>query len=54
MMLNITAIRNTFPDRSQFEGRGVAPDIEVVITLDDLRAGRDRVLAKAIQVAAAQ
>ena len=49
MMLNVAAIRNTFPDGSRFEGAGISPDIEINITPEDLKAGRDPVLEKAIQ-----
>ena len=51
MMLNISAVRHTFPDGSQFEGVGIAPDIALENTAEDLRAGRDKVLAKAVEVA---
>jgi carboxyl-terminal processing protease len=51
MMLNISAVRHTFPDGSQFEGVGIAPDIAVENTADDLRAGRDNVLTKALEIA---
>jgi carboxyl-terminal processing protease len=51
MMLNVSAIRNTFPDGSKFEGIGISPDVEVGITPEDLKAGRDPVLEKAVQYA---
>src|SRR6516164_4711937 len=38
MILNIAAIHHTFPDGSQFEGVGIAPDISVDIAPDDLRS----------------
>jgi len=53
MMLNISAVRHTFPDGSQFEGVGITPDIVVENTADDLRAGRDNALTKAMEVAEA-
>jgi len=53
MMLNISAVRHTFPDGSQFEGVGITPDVAVENTAEDLRAGRDNVLDKALQVAQA-
>jgi carboxyl-terminal processing protease len=51
MMLNISAVRHTFPDGSQFEGVGIAPDIAVENTAEDLRSGRDNVLTKALEIA---
>jgi carboxyl-terminal processing protease len=51
MILNIAAVHHTFPNGSQFEGVGITPDIPVEITPEDLRAGRDRVLERAIELA---
>lgn len=51
MILNIAAVHHTFPDGSQFEGVGIAPDIPVEITPDDLRANRDVVLQRALEIA---
>src|SRR5262249_38100509 len=51
MVLNVSAIRHVFPDGSRFEGVGIAPDVTVETTPEDLRAGRDAVLAKAIALA---
>ena len=51
MILNIAAIHHTFPDGSQFEGVGIAPDISVDIAPDDLRSGRDVVLNTALELA---
>lgn len=51
MMLNISAVRHTFPDGSQFEGVGISPDIAVENTAEDLHAGRDNVLTKALEIA---
>ncbi len=51
MMLNIAAVHHTFPDGSQFEGVGIAPDMPVEVTPEDLRAGRDPVLKKAVETA---
>jgi len=51
MILNIAAVHHTFPDGAQFEGVGIAPDVPVEITPDDLRAGRDLVLQKALAIA---
>jgi len=54
MMLNVSAIRHVFPDGSRFEGVGIAPDVPVETTPEDLKAGRDAVLDKAIELAAAR
>jgi len=54
MMLNIAAVHHTFPDGSQFEGVGIVPDVAVETTPEDLRAGRDPVLAKALEIAKAE
>ena len=51
MMMNISAVRHTFPDGSQFEGVGIAPDIAVENSAEDLRAGRDVVLKRALEIA---
>ena len=51
MILNISAIHHTFPDGSQFEGIGIAPDVPVDMTPDDWKAGRDPVLQKALDLA---
>jgi carboxyl-terminal processing protease len=51
MILNIAGVHHTFPDGSQFEGVGITPDVPVDITPDDLRAGRDPVLLKALEIA---
>ncbi len=51
MILNIAAVRHTFPDGSQFEGVGITPDVPVPITADDLRSNRDPVLQKALELA---
>jgi len=51
MILNIAALHHTFPDGSQFEGVGIAPDVQVETTADDLRAGRDPVLKRGIELA---
>jgi carboxyl-terminal processing protease len=51
MILNIAAVHHTFPDGSQFEGVGIAPDVAIAITPDDLRAGRDPALQKALAMA---
>lgn len=51
MMVNIASIRHTFPDGSRFEGIGIAPDIEVAPTAQDLKAGKDVVLERALSLA---
>ena len=38
-----------FPDGREFVGRGIAPDVVVEDTLDDLLAGRDAALEKALE-----
>jgi carboxyl-terminal processing protease len=48
MILNVASIRHTFPDGSQFEGVGIAPDVEIHPTALDLKEGRDVVLSKAL------
>jgi carboxyl-terminal processing protease len=51
MSFRVGARRAAFPDGSPFEGVGVAPDVEVPTTLASLRAGRDEVLERALQLA---
>ena len=51
MLLNIASIRHTFPDGSQFEGVGISPDVEVHVTPEDFKQGRDVVLSKALEMA---
>lgn len=51
MILNIAAVHHIFPDGSKFEGVGISPDVAVDLTPEDLRAGRDPVLQKAIELA---
>ena len=51
MILNIAAVHHSFPDGSQFEGVGITPDVPVEVTAEDLRAGRDPVLKKALEIA---
>ncbi len=36
------------PDRNQIEGRGIIPDIEIELTLEDIEALRDVALLRAI------
>jgi carboxyl-terminal processing protease len=49
----VSTKREFFPDGSPFEGIGIAPDIEVQLTIADLRAGRDSAMAKATDLAKA-
>ncbi len=53
MIVSIATTEVYFTDRSQFEGIGVAPDILVRPTIADLKEGRDPVLARAVEVIAA-
>jgi carboxyl-terminal processing protease len=50
MWFRVSAKRAIFPDGSTFEGVGIAPDIMVKVTAPDLRAGKDPVLVRALQV----
>lgn len=47
----VGTLRAHMPDGSSFEGAGIAPDVPVPITRDDLRAGHDAALERAIQLA---
>lgn len=40
----VCAARTTYPDGTEFVGRGIVPDVTVRPTLDDVRAGRDPVM----------
>jgi len=42
--------RDTYPRRHEFVGRGIEPDIVIHPTVAGLRANRDEVLEKAIEV----
>lgn len=48
MSIAVGTKRESFPDGTRFEGVGIAPTIEVRPTRDDLRNGRDPVLARAL------
>jgi carboxyl-terminal processing protease len=50
LMAIIGAKRERFPDGSVFEGVGIQPDVAVVPRIDDLRAGQDPVLERAITI----
>lgn len=47
--VGITSKRDTMPDGTEFVGYGVAPDVEVVQTVEAFRAGRDLVLERAVE-----
>lgn len=51
MMLNIASIRHLFPDGSRFEGVGIAPDVPLQPTPQDLKDGKDVVLDRALAMA---
>jgi len=47
----VSSKRVSFADGSLFEGVGVVPDIEIPLSIEDLRANRDPALAKATALA---
>src|SRR5258708_27321762 len=47
MGFGLSTKREFFPDGSEFEGVGIAPDIEVHTRASDLQSGKDSVLEKA-------
>jgi carboxyl-terminal processing protease len=49
---NIARALERFPDGTQFEGRGIAPDVAVSVRAGDIRSGRDPVLDAARAIAA--
>ncbi|MDC9824408.1 S41 family peptidase [Devosia sp. ZB163] len=49
MLAWVGAKRECFPDGSTFEGVGIAPDIRVITTPEDLACGRDPALAAALE-----
>ncbi|MGC2475925.1 MAG: S41 family peptidase [Candidatus Sulfotelmatobacter sp.] len=51
MSFHLGAKREYFPDGSAFEGIGIKPDIEVPLTLQDLKTGRDAALLKVEEMA---
>lgn len=51
MTLKIAVKRLYFPNGSEFEGVGIKPDVEVHPSIESLKAGRDVILEKAIEVA---
>jgi len=52
MAIQLSTKREYFPDGSQFEGIGIKPDIEVHTTAEDIRSGRDPVMARALKLIA--
>jgi len=52
MGFSLSTKREYFPDGSEFEGVGVAPDIEVHTSATDLMSRSDPVLAKAMGIIA--
>ena len=51
MSFRVSSKRVYFPDGSPFEGVGIVPDIEVRQTAGDVKAGRDVVLDRALELA---
>jgi carboxyl-terminal processing protease len=51
MSFRVSSKRYYLPDGSPFEGVGIKPDVVVVPSLEDWKAGRDPVFAKAMQLA---
>lgn len=49
--LAIGTKRVYFPDGTRYEGIGIEPDIHIQPTIEDLRAGRDVVMEKALEIA---
>jgi carboxyl-terminal processing protease len=49
-VLRVCSLRTTYPDGREFVGRGIAPDVVVHPTMAGLRANRDEVLEKAIEI----
>jgi carboxyl-terminal processing protease len=47
----VSTKRTYFPDGSQFEGVGVVPDLEIPLSIEDLRTNRDTALARALALA---
>jgi len=49
-ILRVCSLWSTYPDGREFVGRGITPDVVVHPTVAGLRANRDEVLEKAIEV----
>lgn len=50
LRVGIGSVRAYMPDRTPFEGIGIAPDVEIAATRDDLYAGRDAVLEAVLEM----
>jgi C-terminal processing protease CtpA/Prc len=48
--VNICTKRDTYPDGRDFVGIGIAPDIFVEQTIEDVRQGRDPALDRAVEL----
>jgi carboxyl-terminal processing protease len=51
MIFRISTKREYFPDGSEFEGRGIRPNVEVHPRAEDLQSGNDVILQKAVVLA---
>lgn len=51
-MARICAKSDTYPDGREFVGKGIAPNVTVAPTVEDIRAGRDPVIQRALAVLA--
>jgi carboxyl-terminal processing protease len=51
MTLKVANKRLYFPDGSEFEGVGIKPDVEIHPTIESLKAGRDVIFDKALELA---
>jgi carboxyl-terminal processing protease len=51
MFFRVSTKRMYFPDGSEFEGKGISPDVEVIPTAADIKAGRDPALERAVALA---
>jgi carboxyl-terminal processing protease len=49
MQLNIAVTHEVFPDGSPFEGVGIAPDIALTPTIEDIRSRTDVVLERGVE-----
>jgi carboxyl-terminal processing protease len=48
LSFRVGAKRQWLADGTEFEGVGIRPDVEVIPTVEDIRLGRDPVLARAL------
>ena len=51
MIFRISTKREYFPNGSEFEGRGIRPNVEVHPRAEDLRSGKDVIFQKAVMLA---